>query len=119
MKNFVYQVKTAFIATPFWVSILVVMSFLSLYLHHLNSANEVHIALKERNAIFAKEATLILHLKCQLLNYGSLNDFVLDGSVVNIYTKGNAYEVYWRDLILELEIYDREIYDYTLIAFDN
>lgn len=101
------------------MAILVMMSFLSFYLEHLKTANEVNANLRSKEELFTFEARLILDLKCRLLNDEVLENYYLDGYLVDIYQKANTYQVFWQMIGIELIVEDRQIINYELIPFDK
>ena len=88
------------------------MNLLIAYSYHLNKSLETLILLKEYQDSFEIESLVLRSAKCNLLNNSTLEDYVLDGEVVNVSNNGDDYELNYRDYIFHLETKEKIILSY-------
>lgn len=75
------------------------------------NSNSIYILLKESIDDFKQEAKIIDEAKCYLINNKNLDDFNYDGAYT--YETGVGYCLIYNDLIINLEVEDGMITDYS------
>ena len=78
---------------------------------YIINANKVYVLLQDSIDDFAIEAKIIDEAKCYLVNYGNLDDFDYDGAYT--YETGKGYMLIYNGLVINLEIEDKMIVDYS------
>ena len=78
---------------------------------YIINANKVYIMLKESIDEFDKEARIIDEAKCYLVNYENLDNFNYDGAYT--YETGRGYMLIYNGLVINLEIEEKMISDYS------
>ena len=98
---------------------MTIISFLTIYLEHLNVAYHVYSDLKNHLDNFEDEVVLVLNLKCALLKNKGLSNMVIDGCDAIVYENDGTYTVRWKNLEISLDVVGDQIYNYRLYAFDK
>lgn len=78
---------------------------------YLSSCNKVYALLKSSAESFKNEAQIIDEAKCYLINYKNLDDFEYDDAY--IYETGGGYCLIYNELVINLEIEDGMISNYS------
>lgn len=59
-------------------------------------------------------ANIINKAKCTLIQNEELDDFMIDGRIVNVYTNSEGYDLYFEKYKITLVVYDSMIIDYEI-----
>ena len=76
---------------------------------YITKANAVFYNLQEYEDIFYMEAQIVDYMKCHLLRNDVINDFYIDNCLVNVYTNGNEYNLYFDEYRMNIETYEKQI----------
>lgn len=90
------------------------MTIIGMKSDNIIAANTVYSNLKKHQEVFEIEAKIISYVKCALLKNEELEDFNVDDIYVSVYNVTNGYELCFNDYVIEIEIYDKQIVDYTV-----
>lgn len=91
------------------------MSLIVIKNDYIFKANNIYINLREYEDIFEKEAKVIGHAKCYILQNDDLDDYMVDGIYVSVYNTSNGYKLVFDEYVMELEVYDRQIVDFKMV----
>ena len=81
---------------------------------YLYVGNSVFDNLREAEKIFEDEVYIVSYAKCVLLRNEKLDDFCINGVSVIVYENIRGYELFFADYRLDLEIYDKQIIDFSI-----
>ena len=70
--------------------------------------------LQDHEQAFEMEAQVLSYVKCALLRNEDLDDFYIYGSVVSVYQTSNGYELYFDDYKMNIDVYDKQIVDFSV-----
>lgn len=81
---------------------------------YISAADGVYWNLRENEKTFAKEAAVISHVKCALMQGKQLEDFHVNGIYVRVFGDNGVYELCYEEYRLEIYVYEKQIVDFYL-----
>lgn len=81
---------------------------------YIITSNNVYIKLNEFVDSYKCEAELISSAKCDLLNYGKLEDFDISDGTVYVYGNGDGYTLEHDGVTYNIKVEDSLIIDYSI-----
>ena len=90
------------------------MSLILAKSNYIIKANETYLNLKEYEKLFEKEALVISHIKCALLQEVAIEDYYAGNIYVSVHECADGYDLYFDGYMMHLEVVDKQIVDYVL-----
>lgn len=90
------------------------MALIALKADYIYKANSIYKKLQDFEDVFEIEANIINYAKCVIVHDEPLTDFGVMGVYVSVYETSKGYDLYYLDYIMNLNVYDRQIIDFSI-----
>ena len=90
------------------------MSLIAAKSDYIMKADIVYQNLQEYEEIFESEALVINHLKCLLLREEDIDDFNVEGIIVNVYNSSDGYQLFFENYVMEVSVYEKQIVSFSV-----
>ncbi len=90
------------------------MSLIAAKADYIYKADMIYERLEGFAKLFEVEAKILTYAKCVLIKDEELDDFSAGGTNVSVYNNGNGYDLYFLDYVMEIDVYERQIVNFTV-----
>ena len=91
------------------------ISLIAMKSDYIIKADQVYANLEKFEEVFEAEAIVIDRVKCLLARNEEIDDFCSEGICVNVYRKGNCYELFFLDYQMSLLVCEKQIIDFSVV----